>query len=971
MTKNVGRAMVWAAAVWGAAAVAVAAPLLTGIEMGADTVTVRGTGEAGSHYELQWSPKLGAEADWQSAGSAQAGTDGAFEASDEASAGPRFYRVAEDPSPTYLVVDMSGGTNAAYWPVDVLKSVPEGGWTDEHKTTKLVLRRIPAGTFMMGSPEGELGHLTNETQHAVTLTKAFYMGVFEVTQKQYETVMGTNSSYAKGAMRPVENVAYRRIRGSWDWPEQDGVPMDSFMGVLTMKTGLSFDLPTEAQWEYACRAGTTNALNSGKEVTAASTCPNVAEVGWYRGNTDNGAKRHQPVGGLRPNAWGLYDMHGNVDEWCRDWIGDYGAEAATDPVGSASGPGRVRRGGDYHSSAHACRSAVRDSLQPENWDSGTGFRVMAEVDDTRYLVVDMGGGASAAKWPVSMRAFPPEGGWTDEHKTTKLVLRRIPGMAFTMGSPSNELGRLSGEVGHYVRLTEEYYVGVFEVTQKQWELAMGKNPSMYLGDARPVERVTYADIRGKTAGTNWPTDTRVDAGSFLGVVRAKTGIYFDLPTEAQWENACRAGIYTALNSGKNLTKTSGACTNLMEVARYSYDRDDGKGGYGEHTAVGSYLPNAWGLYDMHGNVAEWCLDWYGELQEETVTDPAGPDTGTVRVLRGGHWRQSAANCRSASRGSKLPSNIADIETVGLRLACPVRSRYLVVDMAGGKDAESWPISELAGMPESGWSDEYKTDKLVLRRIPVLWSFQMGSPTNELGRDHVSSEETQHYVKLSKEFFIGVFEVTQRQWELATGQRPSWFANAACYAARPVEQVSYDDIRGGDAGTNWPALNTVDPGSFMGILRAKTGLGFDLPTEAQWEYACRAGTTTALNSGKNLTTSDTCTNLEVVGRYVYNGGEASLDPACDTSGGTATVGSYRANTWGLFDMHGNVWEWCLDWYGYYPSSSATDPKGSGTGTGRVVRGGCWDIYAARCRSAARDSTSPTNAYSTIGFRICLP
>ena len=463
----------------------------------------------------------------------------------------------------------------------------------------------------------------------------------------------------------------------------------------------------------------------------------------------------------------------------------------------------------------------------------------------------------------------------------------------------------------------------------------------------------------------------MDAESFLGVVREKTGIYFDLPTEAQWECACRAWTSTALNSGKDLTTTSGQCPNLMEVARYTSDKDDGKGGFGEHTTVGSYLPNAWGIYDMHGNVAEWCLDWRGELPEETVTDPAGPDTGTGRVLRGGSWSQSARNCRSSSRDSKLPSNTAWIDTVGLRLACPANNRYLVVDMAGGKDAESWPVAALNGMPEDGWTDEYKTTKLLLRRIPAGLSFLMGSPTNELGRSSVPYEETQHSVTLSTEFFLGVFEVTQKQWELATGQRPSYFANAACYATRPVEQVSYDDIRGGNAGTNWPARNTVDEESFCGILRAKTGLDFDLPTEAQWEYACRAGTTTALNSGKDLTTTTNCPNMDVVGRYAFNGGGSESDPAGDTSEGTAAVGSYRANAWGLHDMHGNVWELCLDWSGYYPSSAVTDPKGSSTGTRRVLRGGCWNIGARECRSAARDALAPANAHGSCGFRICLP
>ena len=492
------------AAAWASLATA-EQPRLTAIEVTNNPVrvTVRGLGEAGNNYVLQRSKKLGPEAEWQSAGTVLAGSDGSFKVTDATPAASGFYRVEEDTVPTYLVVDMSGGTNALQWPVTVLKSVPEGGWTDEYKTTKLVLRRIPAGRFSMGSPEDELGHQTDEVQHTVVMPEAFYMGVFEVTQQQYETVMGSNPSSATGSSRPVERVTYRRLRGQWaNWPEGSGVATDSFFGILSRKTGLVFDLPTEAQWEYACRAGTTTALNSGKDLTTMSTCPNVSAVGWYLGNTDNGENRHQPVGQLLPNAWGLYDMHGNVWELCRDWFGNLEPDTAANPPGAATGSNRVIRGGGWQSSAVGCRSAMRSSINPEknNWD--TGFRVMAEVDEMRYLVVDMAGGASAAKWPVSMRDLPPEGGWTDEHKTTKLVMRRIPVRGFTMGSPTNELGRSSGEPKHTVQLLEDYYVGVFEVTQKQWELAMGKNPSKYPGDARPVEQVTYADIRGKVAGTN-------------------------------------------------------------------------------------------------------------------------------------------------------------------------------------------------------------------------------------------------------------------------------------------------------------------------------------------------------------------------------------------------------------------------------------------------------------------------------------
>ena len=331
--------------------------------------------------------------------------------------------------------------------------------------------------------------------------------------------------------------------------------------------------------------------------------------------------------------------------------------------------------------------SVVDAAIPGKWNTGF-FRVEREGTDggdtpgtetnapgETYLVVDMSGGASAASWPVSTLDGVPAGGWTDEYKTTKLVLRRIEAGTFTMGSPSGEIGHDSDETQHKVTLTKPYYIGVFEVTQKQWELAMGSNPSLTRGDARPVEMVSYNDIRGSGVGANWPTDGQVDAGSFLGVLRAKTGLSFDLPTEAQWEYACRSGTTTALNSGKDLTDCY-QCANMTEVGRYYYNNSssssanaDNKGGYAfRHTTVGSYLPNAWGLYDMHGNVTEWCLDRSGNYAAEAATDPAGPSSGSNRVQRGGSWYSSALFCRSASRDSDYPSYGYN-GYVGFRLAC--------------------------------------------------------------------------------------------------------------------------------------------------------------------------------------------------------------------------------------------------------------------------------------------------------------
>ena len=301
------------------------------------------------------------------------------------------------------------------------------------------------------------------------------------------------------------------------------------------------------------------------------------------------------------------------------------------------------------------------------------------------------------------------------------------------------------------------------------------------------------------------------------------------------------------------------------------------------------------------------------------------------------------------------------------MAEPAQSEgdYMVIDLSAGPSASSYPVSYLSAVPSGGWADEYKTTKLVLRRVPA-GTFTMGSPTGELGR---YSGETQHQVTLTQGFYFGVFEVTQKQWERVMGTWPSYFYNASYRDSRPVEELSYDMIRGSSAGAGWPANNSVDASSFMGRLRTRTGRVFDLPTESQWEYACRAGTTTALNSGKNLTSTSSCPNMSEVGRYWYNGG-SGYSASGTTAVGTAKAGSYLANAWGLYDMHGNVWEWCLDWYGTYPGT-VTDPRGASTGSYRVGRGGGWSNYARYCRSADRGYSGPGGVDNVVGFRAAVP
>jgi formylglycine-generating enzyme required for sulfatase activity len=507
---------------------------------------------------------------------------------------------------------------------------------------------------------------------------------------------------------------------------------------------------------------------------------------------------------------------------------------------------------------------------------------------------------------------------------------------------------------------------------------------------------------------------------------------YRLPTGDEWEYAGRGGLVSKRYPWGDFINHDEA--NYESQDWYTSDNNAGLGyGEGHHpdwdddpkpytSVVGSFPANGYGLYDMAGNVWEWCWGHH----------PAYPEDA---LPRGGSWDSWPSGCRVGSHNATSYSNRSNqfgfraavsvpaytvtfslgdhgTRTGGGELsqtvvhgaaatapnvevaagwmldgwdtafdnvtsdltvtaeyaeATPTRT-YVVIDLSAGSSATSYPWTELDSVPAGGWTTDHKTTKLVLRRIPA-GTFTMGSPGDpapELGRN---TDETQHSVTLTQDLYVGVFEVTQAQWERVMGTWPSYFNNTTYRDTRPVEQVSWDDIRGGTwpgdpAGSGAPVA-----GTFVKLLRDRTGLNVDLPTESQWEYACRAGTTTALNSGKNLTSTGECPNMAAVGRYYYNG-YSGYTQGGDTSKGTAAAGSYQANAWGLYDMHGNVWEWCADWYGTYPGT-VTDPLGSASGSNRVIRGGSWIYSAGYCRSARRNSSIPTNRYPYIGFRLALP
>jgi len=251
--------------------------------------------------------------------------------------------------------------------VPVKLSVP----LDDKLSMEFVL--IPAGKFMMGSPETDkLSYLDEYPQHEVTLTKAFYIGVYEVTQEQYDAIMGRDDSPTKGPTHPVEKVPW--------------LDCLEFCRKLSQQTGCAVRLPTEAEWEYACRAGTTTRWSFGDDESK------LDDYAWTR---ENSGHHSHPVGQKKPNPWGLYDMHGNVNEWCQDRraiVDHYKSGPVTDPQPVAGdtqrGGMRLMRGGSWMYPGQMSRSTARGfeaggSRAPSDWYSSYGFRVVMELKETK------------------------------------------------------------------------------------------------------------------------------------------------------------------------------------------------------------------------------------------------------------------------------------------------------------------------------------------------------------------------------------------------------------------------------------------------------------------------------------------------------------------------------------------------------------------------------------------------------------
>ena len=835
----------------------------------------------------------------------------------------------------------------------------------------------PPGAFTMGTP----GATDIEAPVQVTLTQGFWLGQTEVTQSQWTAVMGVASKPWSGQEYVQEGPNFPASWISHGVNPDGAIEADSataFCEKLTeierqagrLPTGWKYTLPTEAQWEYACRAGTQTAYSFGDDESQ------LGEYAWWGGRVGNGNARTEQyaheVGTKKPNPWGLSDMHGNLYEWCRDGYADKLLEGS-DPVNTSAVDRRVLRGSAWSNKATFTRSAFRSRNRPDFRVGDYGFRVVMTQENELEAgpVASPTGPVSVVPPQAKMEGQPqpsPSTPTVPDPQSVSLIgtkagdLREItlpggvklkqvwcPPGTFTMGTP----GATNREAPVSVTLTKGFWFGQTEVTQSQWTAVLGAAskpwsglPYVKEGPDFPASYISHGensdgtiDAYSATAFCEKLTEIERQSG------RLPTGWKYALPTESQWEYACRAGTTTEYSFGDDESK-------LGDYTWWGGHQGNGNATSEQYAhAVGMKKPNPWGLSDMHGNLWEWCADRYGD-HRAGGPNPAGPATGSTRVIRGGCWSYLAEDCRSAFCRMHDPS----YRNCSLGFRICLRSDVMPTPDPQIPVNDS-PAVSLIGTKAGDLREITLPGNVTLKQV---WcppgTFMMGTPL-------VTNDEASMQVTLTQGFWLATTEVTQSQWTTVMGA-----------ASKPWSRQT-----GGREGPNFPASDishgvnadgTIDADSATAFCeklteselqagRLPSRWKYSLPTEAQWEYACRAGTKTKYSFGDNESQ---------LSKYAWWGG-------IDGNGNAKTeryahaVGTKQPNPWGLFDMHGNLFEWCSDGYAG-KLQGGKNPAGLSTSSYRMKRGGSWSGTAARCRSADREADAPSYRVYNLGFRVCL-
>lgn len=546
---------------------------------------------------------------------------------------------------------------------------------------QLAMVDIPAGRFVMGGVDGDPLLRTNEfPQRTITFHQPFQISATEVTVGQFrEFVRATGyvtfaESSGQGGWMAGRATSYGQRKQEFNWanpgyPTADDLPVTmvtyqdavAFCEWLSQREGGHYRLPTEAEWEYCCRAGSREFYGFPRQF--------IDDHVWYLSNVGP-SLTPRPVGTRQPNAWKLHDMAGNVREWCLDWYSDvtYRSDAESHPVGPETGTLRVIRGGSFMDVDAFFRASFRGSMEPKQVLGNQGFRVVTSdvVHRNKQPAPD-----HEPKNATALRSSTDRENSKKAQSPVRLEWIDVPAGQFVMGGVNGDATARTNELPQRtVVFAEPFRISAYEITVGQFrefvavtqyktegELSgqggwlpsrassfgsqkpefIWSSPGYMVSDELPVTMVSYGD-----------------AVEFCRWMSQRDQRNYRLPTEAEWEYCCRAG--TKGVHAFPIEELNDSIWSLHNVGRNLAPRP-----------VGTRRENAWGIHDMVGNVREWCSDWYSETayQSDPAEFPRGPESGESRVIRGGSYMDVSAFFRSSHRGNMAPSMV--VGNLGFRV----------------------------------------------------------------------------------------------------------------------------------------------------------------------------------------------------------------------------------------------------------------------------------------------------------------
>jgi formylglycine-generating enzyme required for sulfatase activity/serine/threonine protein kinase len=885
---------------------------------------------------------------------------------------------------------------------------------------------IPPGEFMMGSTADEIeAALANVgadeiwkelrrsegPRHKVLLTKPLYLGVHEVTQAQYERVMGSNpSNFAatgagKNAVVGTDTTSYPVEQVSWNdaaefctkLSERDQLKPYYFRSgesVTMLKGGVGYRLPTEAEWEFVCRAGTMTRYWTGDQEAS------LVLGAWYRSNSEG---RTHAVAELEANPFGLYDIHGNVWEWVQDWwepnyYAQFQGMPAQDPSGPSSiGTRRVFRGGDWDGDAANCLPTPRYVDSPTARRPTLGFRVALAVDAVKALH-----SSPSAIEPVLDAAtlFSSGGTWSDPENLGSVVngpdddrYPRLSVDGLTLFFTSTRAGGL-GQTDIYQsrRATpdapwqppENLGADINSTAQDAGPWISADGLSLWFSSTRTGDWNIHRSVREGPEAT-WPPAELVDAPINTPAGDGGPALTADGLTLALHSNRPEQGgsdIWIARRGDVNAP--FGEPISLDEpvntAARESdpwlsadgrlllFDRGERiNGAYGDRSLWWAFRHSPQGPFDACRPIEGVRLD-----SADQCTPSLAPDGRTLLFSSNRPGGQGATDLWMSRWTPAASGQASKPAWHGWSADAPAPAIAPFDAAQARKHREEWAAH--LGVPVE-WENSIGMQFVL---IPPGEFMMGGTPEemeaalavvdiNETWKEHVHSEAPLHKVVLTEAMYLGVTEVTQSEYERVVGTNPSAFVAVGNDAVaemdtsrHPVEQVSWNDAA--DFCAKLSGREQVKPFYSRDgeTVTMQNGTGYRLPTEAEWEFACRAGTTTRFWAGNDEEA------LTQVSWFSANSGRR-----------THAAGQFAANPFGLFDIHGNVWEWVQDawdptYYAQFQEKPAIDPGGpSSAGASRVVRGGSWGDIPSLCRSSYRGANEPTTThFDLIGFRVAI-